>query len=309
MNEEYTIILDAGHGGEDLGETHEHFYEKDYTLYIVKYLQKALEETPLTILTTRNKDETINPFQRVIQIKNMIKNKEKTIILSIHAHFDDPNTLIIYSMYDETNLANEIYNVLKEGTINVSSPTTKILPADWQKDYHFIHRELKHHPTVILDCFFDINNPEDHCGLFAHLIVEAIFKHISMNSTRSNYTVKKGDSLYSIASVNNTTVEEIKKINNLTSNLLSIGQILELPDLYETKNYFLYKVKPNDNLYAIARKYDTTIESIKSINYLTSNNLSINQTLKIPLTKKDSTDIIIPEYISYTVKKEILYTK
>ena len=43
------------------------------------------------------------------------------------------------------------------------------------------------------------------------------------------YKVKKGDSLYQIAKKNNTTVEEIKKLNNLTSNILSINQELKIP--------------------------------------------------------------------------------
>ena len=40
------------------------------------------------------------------------------------------------------------------------------------------------------------------------------------------YTVEKGDSLYSIAKKYNTTVDRLKQLNNLKSNLLSIGQIL-----------------------------------------------------------------------------------
>ena len=44
-----------------------------------------------------------------------------------------------------------------------------------------------------------------------------------------NYTVVSGDSLYSIAKKYNTTVNEIKKFNNLTSNTLQIGQILKIP--------------------------------------------------------------------------------
>lgn len=35
MNEKYTIILDASHGGEDFGNSYESFHEKDYTLYIL----------------------------------------------------------------------------------------------------------------------------------------------------------------------------------------------------------------------------------------------------------------------------------
>ena len=42
------------------------------------------------------------------------------------------------------------------------------------------------------------------------------------------YTVKKGDSLYSIAKQFNTTVDSIKSKNNLTSNNLAIGQILKI---------------------------------------------------------------------------------
>ena len=111
MNEKYTIILDDSHGGEDFGNSHDGFHEKDYTLYVVNYLKKALENTQLTILTTRTKDETIPlPFDR---IKNMIIDKDKTIILSINAHFDNKDTFIVYSIYYETKLANEIYENIK----------------------------------------------------------------------------------------------------------------------------------------------------------------------------------------------------
>ena len=97
----------------------------------------------------------------------------------------------------------------------------------------------------------------------------------------NNYVVKKGDSLYSIALSNNTTVDEIKRINNLTSNILSVGQILSLPNI--TGDYSNYTVKKGDSLYSIAREFNTTVSEIKNINNLTSNLLSIGQTLKIPL--------------------------
>ena len=40
---------------------------------------------------------------------------------------------------------------------------------------------------------------------------------------------EKGDTLYSIAKKYNTTVDELKKLNNLTNNTLSIGQTLKVP--------------------------------------------------------------------------------
>ncbi|MBP3460782.1 MAG: LysM peptidoglycan-binding domain-containing protein [Bacilli bacterium] len=44
--------------------------------------------------------------------------------------------------------------------------------------------------------------------------------------TGATYTVKSGDTLYSIARIYNTTVDDIKQKNNLKSNTLSIGQTL-----------------------------------------------------------------------------------
>lgn len=90
------------------------------------------------------------------------------------------------------------------------------------------------------------------------------------------YTVVKGDNLYSIANRYNTTVDEIKTINNLTSNILIIGQKLLIPETETT-----YIVKKGDNLYSIANRYNTTVDEIKRKNNLTSNLLSIGQKLKI----------------------------
>ena len=99
-----------------------------------------------------------------------------------------------------------------------------------------------------------------------------------------NYTVKSGDSLYKIANTYNTTIDAIKKINNLTSNNLQINQVLKIPTTsqQETTSYINYTVKSGDSLYKIANNYNTTVDEIKKLNNLTSNNLQINQVLKIP---------------------------
>lgn len=95
------------------------------------------------------------------------------------------------------------------------------------------------------------------------------------------YTVKKGDSLYTIARNYNTTIDKIKNLNNLTSNNLSIGQILKIPTTTNTNNSIIYTVKKGDSLYSIAKKYNTTIDNIKKKNNLTSNLLSIGQKIII----------------------------
>lgn len=97
----------------------------------------------------------------------------------------------------------------------------------------------------------------------------------------TEYTVVKGDSLYKIANKFNTTVNALKEKNNLTSNTLSIGQKLLIPTT-STNNKLTYTVKKGDNLYSIARTYNTTVDKLKSLNNLTSNTLSIGQTLILP---------------------------
>lgn len=108
------------------------------------------------------------------------------------------------------------------------------------------------------------------------------------------YTVKSGDTLYSIARKYNLTVDELKKLNNLTSNSLSIGQKLNVSSP-ETDTETTYTVVKGDTLYGIANKFGVNVNTLKSINNLPSNTLSIGQVLKIPGTT--------PSNVTYTVKK------
>lgn len=99
------------------------------------------------------------------------------------------------------------------------------------------------------------------------------------------YVVKKGDSLYSIAKKYNTSVDEIKRYNNMSSNLLNIGDRIVIPcnvvNDYKTNddNFVSYTVEKGDSLYSIANKFGTTVDKIKSLNDLTTNNLSVGQVL------------------------------
>ena len=100
---------------------------------------------------------------------------------------------------------------------------------------------------------------------------------VNINPTIT-YIVKKGDSLYKIANSFNTSVDNIKSINNLKNNNLSIGQVLKIPSSITNNTYI---VKSGDNLYSIAKKYNTTVDNIKKKNNLKSNTLSIGQKLII----------------------------
>lgn len=103
----------------------------------------------------------------------------------------------------------------------------------------------------------------------------------SSNNGKTTYTVQKGDSLWVIANKYGITTEELKNYNKLTSNLLSIGQVLKIPQ-GKTSTENIYTVKKGDSLWTIANRYNTTVEKIKVLNNLTSNLLSVGQQLKIP---------------------------
>ena len=125
-------------------------------------------------------------------------------------------------------------------------------------------------------------------------------------SPSSTYIVKKGDTLYSIANKYNTTVQELKLINNLTSNSISIGQQLIIPtiispelpedmpeDIPEIETE-IYIVKKGDSLWAIAKNNNITVDELIKLNNLSSINLQIGDQLLIP--SKNSNKL-------YTVQK------
>ena len=110
---------------------------------------------------------------------------------------------------------------------------------------------------------------------------------INSGSKVSNnvYVVKKGDTLWSIANNFNVSVNDLKNANNKSNNSLSIGEQLIIPGKSTGENVSttIYTVKSGDNLYSIARRYNVTVNEIKSLNNLSSNLLSIGQKLSIPI--------------------------
>lgn len=144
----------------------------------------------------------------------------------------------------------------------------------------------------------------------------------SISDDTLEYTVVKGDSLYSIAKKYNTSVDKIKKLNNLGGDSLSVGQVLLIPghsyDISDNDDYILYTVKAGDSLYSIAQSYGIDVLQLQELNNLTSTSVSVGQIIKVPKklesvipygAKCMGKGYTEPKYITYTVKKgDSLYT-
>ena len=101
------------------------------------------------------------------------------------------------------------------------------------------------------------------------------------NQTNNNiqYIIKPGDTLYNIAKRYNTNVDEIKRINNLNTNMLKIGETILIPG---TSNYQTYVIRTNDTLEGIALRYNTTVENIMKANNLLTDDVTVGQIILIP---------------------------
>ena len=111
----------------------------------------------------------------------------------------------------------------------------------------------------------------------------------------NTYIVKKNDNLYDIAKEYNTTVGILKALNNLSSNILQVGQILKLPtSLVEETipgNYLIYTIKKGDNLYSIAKNYNISLEELINFNQQGSTLLHIGEQLLIPINNQTNNNI------------------
>ncbi|SDT99189.1 LysM peptidoglycan-binding domain-containing protein [Halopseudomonas salegens] len=91
----------------------------------------------------------------------------------------------------------------------------------------------------------------------------------SAQSSTSSYTVRSGDSLWTIARQHGISVASLKQTNNLSSNALQIGQQLRLPgSTASNQQQTTYTVRSGDSLYSIARRFKIEIDHIRNWNTL-----------------------------------------
>lgn len=302
------VIIDPGHGGTDSGATGNNLLEKDYNLLISKYMYDRFKELGVPVAITRDSDTTLSPTDRVNTILNKFGNSSDVILISNHVNSGGgEGAEVIYALRNRDTLARRILENIGSTGQETRKYYQRRLPSDTSKDYYFIHRNTGNLEPLIVEYGFidntkDVEFLKENYKELAEAVISAVANYIGVpytppeGITTNTYVVQKGDSLYSIANKLGTTVSELKKENNLTSNTLQIGEVLRIPtkEIYEGEEN-VYIVQKGDTLYSIAAANNTTVDELKRINNLTSNILSTGQLLKIP-------SALLPES-TYIVKK------
>jgi LysM repeat protein len=93
------------------------------------------------------------------------------------------------------------------------------------------------------------------------------------------YTVKNGDTLFSLARQFDTSVELLEEANSLSSDVIKAGQQLEVPPQIDAGTYI---VKKGDTLFSLAKNYGVTVKDLMKENKLAADSIYIGQTITVP---------------------------
>ena len=289
------IVIDPGHGGVDSGAVGNGIKEKDYTLLISKYMYDRFKELGVPVKLTRDTDITLSPKDRTNKVQSFFGDGKDVIVISNHLNAGGGDGAeIIYALRNNSNLSQKILEEIEKEGQNVRKYYQLRLPSNPIKDYYFMHRDTPNNETIIVEYGFVDSNKDDVLQIeknyekYAEAVVKAVmdYKGLKYSAPQNSnyYTVQKGDSLWSIANKFGTTVKKLKEINKLSTNILKVGQVLNISDTdeFSPDEYLLYKVQKGDTLWDIAKKYNTNVDTLKSINNLDNSNLIINQQIFIP---------------------------
>lgn len=298
------VVLDSGHGGNDQGSSGNGIIEKDLTLKISQYMYDRFKALGVPVKMTRTSDVDLEPNDRPGVVLDKFGNAKDVVVISNHINAGGgEGAEVIYALRNSDKLASSILNELEKSGQVVRKYYQRRLPSNSSKDYYYIIRNTPNNETLIVEYGFldneaDAKRLKSNYKKYAEAVVRAVtlyggYKYVPVSGS-NYYVVKKGDSLWSIARANGLTVDELKSLNNLSSNVLHVGDTLLISSADSTgndgnDNY--YVVKSGDTLWSIARKYNLSVNELKALNNLSSNALSVGQRLIVG--KESSNDYVV----------------
>lgn len=170
ITEKKTVIIDAGHGGEDCGAIGQNgAYEKDLNLAVAFTLGEMLTEKGYAVIYTRTEDkllytdeENIKGIRKISDLKNRCKVAKEypdSVFISIHMNsFTDPKysgTHVYYSQKNEDSrlLASKVQSSVKE---TLQKDNNRVIKPG--KSMYVL--ENIDNTAILIECGF-LSNPEE----------------------------------------------------------------------------------------------------------------------------------------------------
>src|SRR5690606_21479314 len=134
---------------------------------------------------------------------------------------------------------------------------------------------------------------------------EQTFENVKVDQTATeNYQVKRGETLYSIASQSKLSVSELAALNGFAANSgLRIGQTIKIPAGSQVPE--TYTVQSGDTLTGIAAKYNLSMDQVASLNAISRHaGLRVGQRLKLTGEAAEPVRESVAETVSKHVKSD-----
>ncbi|MDE6372786.1 MAG: N-acetylmuramoyl-L-alanine amidase, partial [Clostridia bacterium] len=186
---EYTVVIDAGHGGIDGGVVgSQGVKESDINLKMAGILQNILEDKGIGVVMTRTSKDALNNIKRLdMQArKDIIVKAAPVAVISLHVNrFTDSSRRGAQVFYDDTGIG-------KDFAENMQNSINQNINAKYsgRDDYEAIGGDLfitkcVKAPSIIIECGF-ISNAEDEklllsqeycqelCGVIAGVLCDSL---------------------------------------------------------------------------------------------------------------------------------------
>ncbi|WP_067548025.1 LysM peptidoglycan-binding domain-containing protein [Algoriphagus sanaruensis] len=169
-------------------------------------------------------------------------------------------------------------------------------------------------------------------SLFSLLIFSLMFGLVSLESLASSpylgdsvgverignqtfilHKVSPQETLFGISRRYQVSVGEIQQANEVLKQGLKIGQTIKVPfkgNVTLAEGQKIHKVAPGETLFSISKKYGTSIDSLKKLNNLAGNDLSVGQSLKIgESTPSESSADVSPASVNQATSASTVSSK
>lgn len=159
-------------------------------------------------------------------------------------------------------------------------------------------------------------NPEAQHGLKAGqellIPVNPLKKAAEDSEKYFSHTVEPGETLFGLATMYNTTPEQLRLLNPGCKEPLNVGFVLKVPQKKATGSgqYIYHTIAPKETLFSVSRKYQTSVETIIKANPgLQQDSFNTGKVIRIPQEQMVRTTEPSVEEVQPVIEKEITYTQ